>query len=52
MNDNNPAGRITQSKEYATVLGLAVAVSFVVSIKRCLVGLTLGRQTYRESDAN
>jgi len=46
MNKNNPAGTIMQSSEYKALLIIAVVLSFVVSIKRCSVGLALGKQTY------
>jgi len=45
-NAKNPAGQVTSSHEYTSLLIVAVVVSFAVSIKRCFVGLTLGRQTY------
>jgi len=46
MNGNNPAGNVTQSHEYVVVLVVGMVVSFLVSVKRCWVGLSLGRQTY------
>jgi hypothetical protein len=46
MNANNPSGQVNQSNIYSTILILAMVVSFLVTVKRCYVGLLLGRQTY------
>jgi hypothetical protein len=46
MNAKNPSGQINQSNFYSTVLSLAMVVSFLATVKRCYVGLWLGRQKY------
>jgi len=46
MNEKNPAGDVIQSSEYSSLLIIAVVVSFIAAVKRCWVGLVLGRQTY------
>jgi hypothetical protein len=46
MNVENPSGRVTDSKEYLTVLVIMTTVSFVVMLKRFWLSLFLGKQTY------
>jgi hypothetical protein len=45
-NENNPSGGITSSSMNFRILGTALAVGIVVSIKRVWVGLYLGRRTF------
>lgn len=47
FNANNPSGGVTSSKEYQTVLIVAVVIAFVVSVKRFWLGLVQGKRTYR-----
>jgi hypothetical protein len=44
--DVNPSGGITSLPAYRKVLILALAVSFVVTIKRFWFGITIGRHTF------
>jgi hypothetical protein len=46
MNGSNPSGNITGTFEYRSMLIVLVVASFVVAVKRVLIGLYLGRQTY------
>ncbi|CAB9510911.1 Mechanosensitive ion channel protein [Seminavis robusta] len=46
FNENNPSGNIPNSSAYLTLLRLSVAVGGLVAVKRLLVGLFLGRQTF------
>jgi hypothetical protein len=46
FNENNPAGNITSSQLYLQIIQIAIAVGVAVSIKRLVVGLFLGRQTF------
>jgi hypothetical protein len=46
FNSNNPSGNIVNNEWNTRVLSIAVSVSLVVAIKRFIVGLYLGRQTY------
>jgi hypothetical protein len=48
FNSRNSAGNILQSKEYTTILACAVGVSIAVILKRCAVGLFLGKQTFSQ----
>jgi hypothetical protein len=45
-NSNNPSGNIVNNQWNTRVLSIAVSVSLVVAIKRFIVGLYLGRETY------
>lgn len=42
----NPAGTILVSAEYKALLIVSIVISFMVVVKRCWVGLFLGRQTF------
>jgi hypothetical protein len=44
----NPSGTITHSYVNYAVNGIAVALGFVVAVKRLWWGLYLGRRSYRE----
>jgi hypothetical protein len=46
FNEQNPAGDVLMSQPYYRVLSIAVSVGAVVSVKRLVVGLYLGRQTF------
>ena len=46
FNERNPSGNIVSNSWYIRLLSVAVSVSVVVAIKRFLVGLYLGRQTF------
>ena len=46
MNENNPSGNVASSQLHITVLAMAATVSVAVGVKRFLIGLYLGRQTF------
>jgi len=46
FNEQNPSGHVVDSPTNATILKLAVSISAIVAVKRFLVGLYLGRQTF------
>jgi hypothetical protein len=46
FNGNNPSGNIVNNKWNTHVLSIAISVSLVVAVKRFIVGLYLGRQTF------
>jgi len=46
FNENNPSGQVPSGYAYNLVLWLAMFVTFVSSVKRLVVGLFLGRQTF------
>ena len=46
FNESNPAGDVLISQPYFRVLSIAVSVGAVVSVKRLVVGLYLGRKTF------
>ena len=46
FNERNPSGQIVDNPMYLRVLTIAVILSIIVAIKRFLVGLYLGRQTF------
>lgn len=46
FNASNPSGKIVDSRMHSTILKIAVSVSAVVAVKRFVVGLYLGRQTF------
>jgi len=46
FNGENPSGNVVDSEWYFRLLIIGVAVSCVVAVKRLLVGIFLGRQTY------
>lgn len=48
FNDENPSGNIVDSDWNRRVLLIGVCVSIAVAIKRFIVGLFLGRQTFRK----
>ena len=47
FNNENPSGGVVDSDWNRRVLLIGVSVSFVVVLKRFIVGLVLGRQTFR-----
>jgi hypothetical protein len=51
FNDTNPSGHVVDSKWNTTVLLIMVCVSLAVALKRFLVGLYLGRQTFNHFGA-
>jgi hypothetical protein len=46
FNSNNPSGNIVNNEWNTRVLSIAISVSVVVAVKRFVVGLYLGRQTF------
>lgn len=46
FNDSNPAGNVTVSSVYVNILIFGMVVGFFGAVKRCWLGLMLGRQTY------
>jgi hypothetical protein len=46
FNEKNPSGRVVDGATYQTILKIAFSVSVVVAVKRFVVGLYLGRQTF------
>ena len=46
FNANNPAGTVTSSQLYLQIIQIAIALGIAISIKRLVVGLFLGRQTF------
>jgi len=52
MNEQNPAGTITTSAEYKAALALLIAVGCITALKRCWIGLILGKQTYLRYSAD
>jgi hypothetical protein len=46
FNSNNPSGNIVHNEWNTRVLSIAISVSVVVAVKRFVVGLYLGRQTF------
>ncbi|CAB9515705.1 Mechanosensitive ion channel protein [Seminavis robusta] len=46
FNASNPSGNIPGSESHIKVLSIVVSVSVVVAVKRFLIGLYLGRQTF------
>jgi hypothetical protein len=50
FNSKNPSGHVAGSDTNRRVLTLAVVISFVVAVKRFVVGLYLGRQTFSKQD--
>ena len=46
FNRSNPSGTIVESDTYRTILTICVVVSLIVAVKRFLVGIYLGRQTF------
>jgi hypothetical protein len=51
-NESNPSGDVTSSKWFSNLCTVAVCVGIAVSVKRLLVGVVLGRQTFGESCAD
>jgi hypothetical protein len=49
FNDTNPSGNVVNSDWNKTILLIAVSVSLVVALKRFVVGVFLGRQTFGKS---
>ena len=49
FNEKNPSGQIVSSVWHHRVCAIAVSVSLVVTVKRYLLGLYLGRQTFGQS---
>jgi hypothetical protein len=46
LNSNNPSGDIVNNEWYTVVLKIGIFVSLAVAIKRFIVGLYLGKQTF------
>jgi hypothetical protein len=46
FNERNPGGNVIDSDEIYTIYRLMITIGILVSIKRLLVGLFLGRQTF------
>lgn len=44
--DSNPPGQVTSNEVYYQVIQIAIGVGVAVSLKRLVVGLFLGRQTF------
>jgi hypothetical protein len=49
MNENNPSGNVAGSQLHIAILIVVLTVSLAVGVKRFLIGLHLGRQTYSKS---
>jgi hypothetical protein len=49
MNEDNPSGNVANSQAQINILIIAVSVSVAVAVKRFLIGLHLGRQTFSKS---
>ena len=45
-NNENPSGLVVESEVYLTILTIVVSVSVLVAVKRFVVGIYLGRQTF------
>lgn len=48
FNEDNPGGNVINSETNMTLLSLMVVIGVLVSVKRMLVGLFLGRKTFGE----
>jgi hypothetical protein len=46
FNEQNPAGSLTSSEDYRTILIVANVVAVLVTFKRFWLGIFLGRQTF------
>jgi hypothetical protein len=46
FNDNNPSGSVLSEDRYRTILIFGLVIGFVVTLKRFLVGLKFGQNTY------
>ena len=46
FNESNPSGNVTSNETYLLILQLAIAMGVSVALKRFVVGLLLGRQTF------
>jgi hypothetical protein len=46
FNDKNPSGNVVNDERNRTALSIVISVAIIVAIKRFVVGLYLGRQTF------
>jgi hypothetical protein len=46
LNSKNPSGNIVNNEWNTRLLSIAVSVSLAVAVKRFIIGLYLGRQTF------
>lgn len=46
FNSNNPSGNIVDNEWNTRLLTIAISVSVLVAVKRFIIGLYLGRQTF------